>query len=650
MGNGSSFQWTAVITCAVIAQCGTARAQESNAEVVLAKNPRFSNGSSRDLPAVLDLLAVTSYSGVLTGGTSPATGLQANWTMSFESTTEALVENVQFVSGPTASSIALGIPSSVNNLNVMFDAYFAAHPEMDLAIAWWTTGVCGSCMPGCSPSCAPDCGACGCSTDCGVCDPNCNSSYTVVLGGEPVGVMGPAGRCGTAEQISGSVVISGSPGMGDGIWGFKVNGVVTQNKVCLYAKFGGKDLHTVGHAFVEVKPTSGASAIKGFYPASGANIPYFGAIDGEFNNDASHSWDHRICWLVTTAQYNAASTYVTNAMGSVPQYRLLDVSLGGSENCTSWALGAVQAAGLPLRSATNYNVYDPEALDGTLTGFGSDLFQNCGLTESAPAPLSSGSDPFDYSPVSSLLTALDDPAAVAELLGVASQQTSLPQSQIGPGGTLKFVLEGVPSNAVMWVVDRGNGTIDFVTNDLDHAYVVPSSGSFTIKIAVFEDGSIQQFSIPLAVAAGGPSFTIVPIALDDFEAVEIKNGPFNPGDPPVLVDIASCLTDCNSNGVPDCQEGVPPFTLDCNNNGVLDACDIDQGTSTDTNQDNIPDECQNPADITGNGIVDVDDLLMVINNWGPCSDPESCAADIAPPLGNGLVDVDDLLMVINNWG
>jgi hypothetical protein len=46
----------------------------------------------------------------------------------------------------------------------------------------------------------------------------------------------------------------------------------------------------------------------------------------------------------------------------------------------------------------------------------------------------------------------------------------------------------------------------------------------------------------------------------------------------------------------------------------------------------------------GNGIVDVDDLLLVINNWGPCA---GCIADI---VVTGVVDVDDLLAVINHWG
>jgi len=60
-----------------------------------------------------------------------------------------------------------------------------------------------------------------------------------------------------------------------------------------------------------------------------------------------------------------------------------------------------------------------------------------------------------------------------------------------------------------------------------------------------------------------------------------------------------------------------------------------------------------PADIAppgGNGAVNVDDLLAVINAWGACPDPRDCPADIAPPGGNDAVNVDDLLGVINGWG
>ena len=63
-----------------------------------------------------------------------------------------------------------------------------------------------------------------------------------------------------------------------------------------------------------------------------------------------------------------------------------------------------------------------------------------------------------------------------------------------------------------------------------------------------------------------------------------------------------------------------------------------------------------PADIapgSGNGIVNVDDLLAVINSWGACANPNACPADVAPfgpPQGDDVVNVDDLLAVINAWG
>jgi hypothetical protein len=61
---------------------------------------------------------------------------------------------------------------------------------------------------------------------------------------------------------------------------------------------------------------------------------------------------------------------------------------------------------------------------------------------------------------------------------------------------------------------------------------------------------------------------------------------------------------------------------------------------------NVPPCPADNAPLGGNGTVDVDDLLNVINNWGGNIGP----ADISPPWGNGMIDVDDLLAVINGWG
>ena len=56
----------------------------------------------------------------------------------------------------------------------------------------------------------------------------------------------------------------------------------------------------------------------------------------------------------------------------------------------------------------------------------------------------------------------------------------------------------------------------------------------------------------------------------------------------------------------------------------------------------------------GDDAIDVNDLLMVITNWGPCPDPQSCRADVTPfspgQVGDDTVDVNDLLMIITSWG
>lgn len=56
----------------------------------------------------------------------------------------------------------------------------------------------------------------------------------------------------------------------------------------------------------------------------------------------------------------------------------------------------------------------------------------------------------------------------------------------------------------------------------------------------------------------------------------------------------------------------------------------------------LPNAC--PADIDGDGTVDVNDLLAVIGDWGSCPD---CDTDINDDT---VVDVNDVLSVIAAWG
>src|SRR5690606_25784098 len=51
-----------------------------------------------------------------------------------------------------------------------------------------------------------------------------------------------------------------------------------------------------------------------------------------------------------------------------------------------------------------------------------------------------------------------------------------------------------------------------------------------------------------------------------------------------------------------------------------------------------------PADLDGNNVVDVQDLLVMLAAWGPC---DMCAADLN---GTGAVDVQDMLLLLTAWG
>ncbi len=53
------------------------------------------------------------------------------------------------------------------------------------------------------------------------------------------------------------------------------------------------------------------------------------------------------------------------------------------------------------------------------------------------------------------------------------------------------------------------------------------------------------------------------------------------------------------------------------------------------------------ADLNCDGVVDVFDLLILLENWGTCSDPADCPADLN---GDSVIDVFDLLLLLENWG
>jgi trimeric autotransporter adhesin len=59
------------------------------------------------------------------------------------------------------------------------------------------------------------------------------------------------------------------------------------------------------------------------------------------------------------------------------------------------------------------------------------------------------------------------------------------------------------------------------------------------------------------------------------------------------------------------------------------------------------DQCASPADLNCDGVVNVSDLLILFDNWGPCADCDDCDADLN---GDCVVNVSDLLILFDSWG
>jgi hypothetical protein len=74
---------------------------------------------------------------------------------------------------------------------------------------------------------------------------------------------------------------------------------------------------------------------------------------------------------------------------------------------------------------------------------------------------------------------------------------------------------------------------------------------------------------------------------------------------------------------------------------LIDACEIANGTLPDDNSNGIPDGCECIADLSGDGLVGVDDILMLIASWS------GSGGDVN---GDGTTNVIDMLMLLEQWG
>ncbi len=80
-------------------------------------------------------------------------------------------------------------------------------------------------------------------------------------------------------------------------------------------------------------------------------------------------------------------------------------------------------------------------------------------------------------------------------------------------------------------------------------------------------------------------------------------------------------------------------------NGVWETCQLQYCYSGyhQVNNECVIDEQMNQGDINGDGVVNIQDVIIILNNWGQQNSPYDTNSD-------GVIDIQDLIKVLENWG
>ena len=222
-------------------------------------------------------------------------------------------------------------------------------------------------------------------------------------------------------------------------------------------------------------------------------------------------------------------------------------------------------------------------------------------------------------------------------------------SSIAPGGGVVFSnpVVNMSGSYVTTGIASANGAFDEIgTGQLTGRITNPTSSTVKLdQLAIAEQTIVVD---PASLPSGVNALTIT---IQPNLANTTFNGPFAPAqanydaDSDGTLDACDTCTDIDGDGYGD-----PGFIHNtCANDNCPDTFNPDQ---TDTNGNGIGDACETPAcpaDVNGDLVVNVADLLTVIGGWGACAAPcpPNCAADVTDDC---TVNVADLLGVISAWG
>jgi hypothetical protein len=182
-----------------------------------------------------------------------------------------------------------------------------------------------------------------------------------------------------------------------------------------------------------------------------------------------------------------------------------------------------------------------------------------------------------------------------------------------------------------------NSTITGNTSPVDGAIVVIDA-SLVVRNSILWDNSPEQISFPFGTGSADVAYSIVEGGWEgdgnidaDPEFVDADNGNYRLSAGSPAIDTGS--NDEVPSSVTADLDGNPRFVSCSGGVSVVDIGAFERQSDL-------------TADLNCDGVVSVQDLLILIGHWGVCDDPDDCGADLN---GDGIVNALDLLILLSNW-
>lgn len=537
----------------------------------VALNPDRPGGLAANLPAVDSALVDWANFAATYNAANPPTELTATgtWQMIDQLYGKLLIQNFKHELVSVDSGAALGVENPAT-LAPLFAAYFAAHPDAEWALGWNAVAE--------------------------------NSALNATLSTSSVMPrdLSPWLDCG--DGIDFTLKVTGAAHVGYGVAGIKLVGATCANQLCVYVD----DAGATGHGWVELVDSDGNRLVKGRYGSS----QWKPISPARIKDDTQRAWNRKICYRLNTQDYNDAATWVNAQITTPGNYNLFGA------NCVEFARRAAEEGRVTLPNTLDaVGIDDPRAVNASLK----DLFDNaltapgCGRVLIPGLGGLAGAPPLDFSPSGLTELALDDPAAASDLLDAPLVVVDDGTLLVAPGVEAAVTIIGVDGTNALIAVDWGDRS-PATRQDANASHVYAAPGVHAARAIVIDAGAVHLHTFTAVVAPGAATSPLV-IVIDQFPPVGQPNDGWESDELVPLIPSTSCASDCNANGVPDCEEIDPcgsPCVADLNHDGIVDGGDLGAMLAVWATADGA-------ADLNGDGAVNGADLGVMLGAWGPCA-------------------------------